>query len=140
MLDPAHASLWTGSLMWSLLASLLISPALLVASPLGAFGRSARAGGQGAEAGARAGARPAEVPSVALSEATAPEATSSEATASEATPFVGKGARLWPEPAELREKAALRRKAAAFEQAALKEAADQDGSLHPETHRTPVAA
>lgn len=30
MLDPAHSALWTSSLMWSLLTSLLLSPALLV--------------------------------------------------------------------------------------------------------------
>lgn len=126
MLDPARAQLWTGSLMWSLLASLLISPALLVASPLtsDALGRSAKTG-----------VRPVEPPSVAPS-----KPAPSEATASEATPFVGKGARLWPEPAELRERADLRRKAAAFEQAAFEEA-ERDGSLdRTETDRTPVAA
>lgn len=31
MLDPAHAEPWTTSLMWSLLASALVSPALLMA-------------------------------------------------------------------------------------------------------------
>lgn len=32
MVDPAHSGFWTSSLMWSLLTSLLLSPALLVAA------------------------------------------------------------------------------------------------------------
>jgi hypothetical protein len=32
MVDPAHSGFWTASLMWALLTSLLLSPALLVAA------------------------------------------------------------------------------------------------------------
>ena len=132
MFDPARAQLWTRSLMWSLLASLLISPALLVASPV-------------AEPGARTDAGRESAPLMDAAETAPSEATLSEATPSEATPFVGKGARLWPEPAELREKADLRRKAAAFEQAAFEQAAEQTAfeqaaPERAETDRTPVTA
>jgi len=46
MVDPAHSGFWTASLMWALLTSLLLSPALLVA----------------ADAGARLALNPAQVP------------------------------------------------------------------------------
>lgn len=32
MLNPANAAFWTGSLMWSLLAGVLVAPALLAVS------------------------------------------------------------------------------------------------------------
>jgi hypothetical protein len=48
MLDPAHAEPWTTSLMWSLLVSALVSPALLMAyhhtgRPQGAVSRGGHA-------------------------------------------------------------------------------------------------
>ena len=113
MLDPARAPLWTRSLMWSLLASLLVSPALLVTHP--ASGLEAAGAVNSEEA-----VSDEMVSNEAISEG--PTAETGEEAAAEATPFVGKGARLWPEPGELRERADLRRKAAAFEEAAFQDA------------------
>ncbi len=140
MLDPARAPLWTRSLMWSLLASLLVSPALLVAGPASRLGAAGGADANEADT-STASASTAEAGAV-NSEGSISEGPTSEEAASEATPFVGKGAQLWPEPGDLRERADLRRKAAAFEQAAFQWAEEeQERSFgRAETDRLTAAA